>query len=129
VRFDTKNSIGNVVPRLHVNETHHSIGDVSVSVEWDHPDRPFKLVAHGGWPIQSVQVTCDETMVKNGFRAGPSGCVKMNRNTIDRQRVGVKSGEPEIENEVIPAASTRLYDTNANMWVHWFMCGCEEIGS
>src|SRR5690606_474271 len=25
-----------------------------------------------------------------------------------------------------PAASARLYDPYANLWIHWFLCGCEE---
>src|SRR5690606_20570495 len=79
---------------------------------------------------QSVQVTCDETMVKNGFRAGPSGGGNITRITIVRPRIVMKDGKPEIENEVIPAASSRLYDPYANLWIHWFLCGCEEeIGS
>ena len=125
IRFDTKNSIGNVVPRLHVNPTHHSLGDVSVSVDWDHRDRPVKVTAPGGWQIQSVQVTCDETMVKNGFRAGPSGGGNVTKITIVRPRIIMVNGRPEIDNEVIPAASARLYDPYANLWVHWFLCGCE----
>lgn len=107
IRFDTKNADGTlVVPRIHEDDKHQSLGVTGLNVN---TAGNLEIFTDPGAATQVV--TCftnpDETMTRAGVTCGPSG--GLTETTIKFNLDGVP----------VRADDEQLHHTYANLWCFW----------